>query len=97
MGLHRLGTNPETMPPDDPALPPGKNSIKRETAVRLFNMLVAMDSVLSDSSQFRCYVSSPILRLRRKSELIEIDDLAATSITMSVSIAHQCPKNCVLT
>lgn len=45
------------MPPDDPALPPGSNSLKRETAVRLFHTLVHIDSLLSDSATFRCYVS----------------------------------------
>ncbi|KAI5474464.1 Zn(2)-C6 fungal-type transcription factor [Pseudohyphozyma bogoriensis] len=59
LGLHRLGSNSETMPPDDPALPPGKNSLKRETAVRLFNILVVIDSLLSDSSSFRCYLLHP--------------------------------------
>ncbi|KAM0750228.1 hypothetical protein T439DRAFT_326177 [Meredithblackwellia eburnea MCA 4105] len=58
LGLHRLGTNPETMPPDDPALPPGKNSLKREMGVRLFNMLVCIDSLLSDSTH-RCYLLHP--------------------------------------
>ncbi|GAA6016750.1 hypothetical protein JCM10207_003240 [Rhodosporidiobolus poonsookiae] len=59
MGLHRLGANPQTMPPDDPALPPGSNSVKRETAVRLWNMLVNVDSWLSDSPTLRCYLLHP--------------------------------------
>ncbi|SCV73560.1 BQ2448_7486 [Microbotryum intermedium] len=59
LGLHRLGSNPRTMPPDDPALPPGVNSLKRETAVRLFNYLVLIDSFLSDSAVFRCYILHP--------------------------------------
>ncbi|BGO93876.1 hypothetical protein NBRC10512_006114 [Rhodotorula toruloides] len=41
--LHQLGSNPETMPPDDPAFPPGKNSIKREMAKRLWAVLVYQD------------------------------------------------------
>ena len=45
------------MPPDDPALPPGSNSLKRETAVRLFHHLVNIDTYLSDSPSLRCYVS----------------------------------------
>lgn len=57
LGLHRLGHNPETMPPDDPACPGGKNSHKREMCVRLFNTLILVDSLLSDSTSFRCYVS----------------------------------------
>ncbi|ORY84680.1 hypothetical protein BCR35DRAFT_302998, partial [Leucosporidium creatinivorum] len=59
MGLHRLGSNPETMPPDDPALPPGKNSLKREMCIRLFHSLVNIDSLLSDSPVFRCYLLHP--------------------------------------
>ncbi|CEQ42906.1 SPOSA6832_04777 [Sporobolomyces salmonicolor] len=59
MGLHRLGSNPQTMPPDDPALPPGTNSLKREMAVRLFHHLVNVDSWLSDSPSFRCYCKLP--------------------------------------
>ncbi|KAL8287023.1 hypothetical protein RQP46_004029 [Phenoliferia psychrophenolica] len=58
MGLHRLGSNPEIMPLDDPALPPGKNSLKREMGVRLFNMLVCIDSLLSDATH-RCYLLHP--------------------------------------
>ncbi|GAA5972560.1 hypothetical protein JCM11641_001900 [Rhodosporidiobolus odoratus] len=59
MGLHRLGSNPKTMPPDDPALPPGSNALKRETAVRLFNHLVNIDSWTSDSPSLRCYLLHP--------------------------------------
>ncbi|GAA5853704.1 hypothetical protein JCM8547_007418 [Rhodosporidiobolus lusitaniae] len=59
LGLHRLGSNPETMPPDDPALPPGSNSLKRETAVRLFHNLVNIDSWLSDSPILRSYLLHP--------------------------------------
>jgi len=57
LGLHRLGSNPQVMPVDDPALPPGSNSLKRETAVRLFHHLVNIDTYLSDSPSLRCYVS----------------------------------------
>jgi hypothetical protein len=34
---HTLTSDPETMPPDDPALPPGKNSMKREMALKLWD------------------------------------------------------------
>ncbi|KAK4705474.1 hypothetical protein P7C70_g726, partial [Phenoliferia sp. Uapishka_3] len=43
LGLHQLGDNPESMPPDDPCFPPGKNSVKREGALRIFGALVFMD------------------------------------------------------
>jgi len=56
MGLHRLGSDPQAMPPDDPALPPGSNAVKREVAVRLWHHLVNIDSWLSDSPVSRCYV-----------------------------------------
>lgn len=62
MGLHRLGPDPQRMPPDDPALPPGCNSLKRELAVRLWHHLVNIDSWLSDSPCFRCYVSARFFR-----------------------------------
>ncbi|GAA5892345.1 hypothetical protein JCM6882_003644 [Rhodosporidiobolus microsporus] len=59
LGLHRLGAAPDRMPPDDPALPPGRNSVKRETAVRLWWQLVCVDSWLSDSQGLRCYLLHP--------------------------------------
>ena len=65
LGLHRLGSNSQVMPPDDPALPPGSNSLKRETAVRLFHHLVNIDTYLSDSPSLRCYVSPHLNRTRK--------------------------------
>ncbi|TNY19628.1 hypothetical protein DMC30DRAFT_447750 [Rhodotorula diobovata] len=59
MGLHRLGSDPQTMPPDDPALPPGCNAVKRQSAVRLWHHLVNIDSWLSDSPSLRCYMLHP--------------------------------------
>ncbi|KAM0787632.1 hypothetical protein ACM66B_003697 [Microbotryomycetes sp. NB124-2] len=58
LGLHQLGSNPEVMPPDDPALPPGKNSLKRETAKRLWAVLVYQDW-LGASFKNRSYLISP--------------------------------------
>lgn len=59
LGLHLLGCNPETMPPqDDPAFPPGKNSFKRESAKRLWGVLVYQDW-LGASSKNRSYLISP--------------------------------------
>ncbi|KAI5479563.1 cell cycle control protein, Cwf22 [Pseudohyphozyma bogoriensis] len=43
MGLHKLGEDLKTMPPDDPAFPPGCNSVKRQTAIRGFNSLLFLD------------------------------------------------------
>ncbi|BGP39812.1 hypothetical protein JCM10449v2_003763 [Rhodotorula kratochvilovae] len=56
--LHLLGSNPETMPPEDPAFPPGKNSLKREMAKRLWAVLVYQDW-LAANSRNRCYLISP--------------------------------------
>ncbi|KAJ5730331.1 uncharacterized protein N7483_004839 [Penicillium malachiteum] len=58
MGLHRLGNNPETMPPDDPAWPPGKNAVKRYMALRVWMMLQWADW-MSASARFRCYTIQP--------------------------------------
>lgn len=66
MGLHRLGNDPERMPPDDPALPPGSNSVKRETAKRLWWSLVNIDAWLSDSPSLRCYVRSCLCHSTRR-------------------------------
>ncbi|GAA5981930.1 hypothetical protein JCM10908_004671 [Rhodotorula pacifica] len=57
-GLHLLGSNPETMPPEDPAFPPGKNSLKREMSKRLWAVLVYQDW-LGANSRNRCYTISP--------------------------------------
>lgn len=44
LGLHLLGSNPEVMPPaEDSAFPPGKNARKRESAKRLWSVLVYED------------------------------------------------------
>ncbi|GAA5947736.1 hypothetical protein JCM10213_002095 [Rhodosporidiobolus nylandii] len=59
LGLHKLGSDATKMPPDDPALPPGSNSVKRETGVRLWNMLVNIDSWGSDSPALRSYLLHP--------------------------------------
>ncbi|KAH8929428.1 hypothetical protein BT69DRAFT_204616 [Atractiella rhizophila] len=37
--LHRLGEYEDKMPPDDPAFPPGKNSLKRQMALRIFGII----------------------------------------------------------
>ncbi|GAA6012945.1 hypothetical protein JCM10207_008390 [Rhodosporidiobolus poonsookiae] len=58
LGLHLLGSNPETMPPEDPAWPPGRNSLKREMAKRLWAVLVYQDW-LGANSRTRSYQISP--------------------------------------
>ncbi|GAA5980707.1 hypothetical protein JCM5350_006359 [Sporobolomyces pararoseus] len=59
LGLHLLGSNPETMPPEDPAFPPGRSSVKREMAKRLWAVLVYQDW-LGANSRNRCYLISPV-------------------------------------
>lgn len=83
MGLHRLGSDPQKMPPDDPALPPGCNSLKREMAVRLWHHLVNIDSWLSDSPCFRCYVSAPLFASAR---------LQLTLSVLQMLHPSQCPS-----
>ncbi|GAA6049643.1 hypothetical protein JCM3770_005050 [Rhodotorula araucariae] len=58
MGLHQLTDDPENMPPDDPAWPPGKNALKRETALRIWGFLCFFDH-LSASARFKAYMIHP--------------------------------------
>lgn len=57
LGYHKLGADDETMPPDDPAFPPGKNSLKRQWALRIWNKFVFLDAMFA-SGKLRAYVSS---------------------------------------
>lgn len=50
LGLHTLTSDPETMPPDDPALPPGKNSMKREMALKLWGFMIFFECVVDGSA-----------------------------------------------
>ncbi|GAA5995049.1 hypothetical protein JCM5350_004225 [Sporobolomyces pararoseus] len=77
LGLHRLGSDPQTMPPDDPALPPGSNSLKREMAVRLFHHLVNVDAFLSDSPS-RCYLLHPSQYNTARPMNLNLADLSRT-------------------
>ncbi|KAM0754833.1 hypothetical protein T439DRAFT_297225 [Meredithblackwellia eburnea MCA 4105] len=43
LGLHKLGSDPTTMPVEDYALPPGVNSLRREIPIRLFYTLLFLD------------------------------------------------------
>ncbi|GAA5873880.1 hypothetical protein JCM8547_008629 [Rhodosporidiobolus lusitaniae] len=58
LGLHRLTDDPEDMPPDDPAWPPGKNSVKREGALRLWAFLTFFDWIAA-SARFKAYMINP--------------------------------------
>ncbi|BGP43243.1 hypothetical protein JCM10449v2_007271 [Rhodotorula kratochvilovae] len=44
--LDKLGSDPSVMPPADPAVPGGTNSLRREVALRLFHALLHLDQVI---------------------------------------------------
>ncbi|GAA5928234.1 Zn(II)2Cys6 transcription factor [Sporobolomyces koalae] len=75
--LHRLTDDPENMPPDDPAWPAGKNSVKRENALRIWSSFTFYDH-LAAISRFSTYMinaehtTTPIL------SNIESKDLSPT-------------------
>ncbi|GAA5864390.1 hypothetical protein JCM3774_002775 [Rhodotorula dairenensis] len=79
MSLHRLGNDPQNMPPDDPALPPGQNSVKRQMAVRLWHHLVNIDAWLSDSPAFRCYILHPSQYNTARPLNLNLHDLSRTA------------------
>ncbi|GAA5923190.1 hypothetical protein JCM1841_005923 [Sporobolomyces salmonicolor] len=58
LGLHQLTDDPENMPPDDPAWPPGKNAVKREGALRLWSFMLFFDH-LAASARFKAYMINP--------------------------------------
>ncbi|KAH8917574.1 hypothetical protein BT69DRAFT_654618 [Atractiella rhizophila] len=58
--LHRLGQNENRMPPDDPALPWGRNSLKRQTALRIFGIVCFLDW-MSATTADRAYLINPCL------------------------------------
>jgi len=62
MGLHQLSEDQDDMPPDDPAWPPGKNALKRETALRLWGFLCFFDH-LSACVAPQCPLPRPERRL----------------------------------
>ncbi|KAJ7487925.1 hypothetical protein FB451DRAFT_1225947 [Mycena latifolia] len=50
LGLHRLGSDPNTMPPDDPALPAQPCLLKRELAKRIFFFCLVHDWIFVTAS-----------------------------------------------
>ncbi|KAJ7746275.1 hypothetical protein B0H16DRAFT_1556864 [Mycena metata] len=50
LGLHRLGSDPKTMPPDDPALPAQPCLLKRELAKRIFFFCLVHDWIFVSAS-----------------------------------------------
>ncbi|KAK4704424.1 hypothetical protein P7C70_g1786, partial [Phenoliferia sp. Uapishka_3] len=45
LGLHKLGHDPNHMPAEDVALPPGINSLRREIPIRIFHTLLFLDYI----------------------------------------------------
>ena len=45
LGYHKLGANPETMPDEDPGLPHGSNSMKRQAVLTAWNEIYFIDSM----------------------------------------------------
>lgn len=52
LGLHKLGNDPTVMPVDDPAFPPGRSAIKRETAKRIWSYLLTSDWLCCTHNRF---------------------------------------------
>ena len=48
--FHRLGTDPNIFPADDPSVPSGNSPLKREIAKRILAYLVFLDSIIASSS-----------------------------------------------
>lgn len=48
LGLHQLGDDPSTMPPEDVSLPSGVNSLRREIPLRLFRNLLFSEYIQLD-------------------------------------------------
>lgn len=48
--FHRLGTDPNIFPADDPSVPSGNSPLKREIAKRIWAYLVFLDSIIASSS-----------------------------------------------
>ncbi|BGO93972.1 hypothetical protein NBRC10512_005221 [Rhodotorula toruloides] len=59
LGLHQMTSDPEQMPPPDPAWPPNACSMRRETALRLFSLLSFLD-YMSATTRFRSYLLDPV-------------------------------------
>ncbi|GAA6061119.1 hypothetical protein JCM10212_006150 [Sporobolomyces blumeae] len=75
--LHQLGTNPKTMPPNDPAFPPGCNSLKRQLAIRVFGIIVFLD-VVTANNKLGAYLVNPAQVTTPPPDNLNFDQLSAT-------------------
>ncbi|KAH8922669.1 hypothetical protein BT69DRAFT_221266 [Atractiella rhizophila] len=80
--LHRLGEDEDKMPPDDPALPPGKNSLKRQMALRIFGIICFQDW-MSATTVDRAYLINPSLVDSEPPMNINDDSLSLTSSSVT--------------
>ncbi|GAA5873325.1 hypothetical protein JCM16303_001092 [Sporobolomyces ruberrimus] len=75
--LHQLGTDPKTMPPEDLAFPKGVNSMKRQTAIRVFAILTFLD-VVTANNKLSAYLINPTQVTTPAFENLNFDHLSAT-------------------
>jgi len=75
--LHQLGTDPKTMPPDDLAFPKGTNSMKRQTAIRVFGIITFLD-VVTANNRMGAYLVHPSQVTTPPPENLNFDQLSAT-------------------
>lgn len=61
LGWHKLGDDHEVMPHDDPAFPPGKNSMKREIVLRLFSLIRFMDVMAAGTRGQTYFISDAVV------------------------------------
>ena len=59
LGLDKLGSG--SMPPPDPAFPPGSNSLKREIACRVWTYLVTLDRRASLEGTAGCSIAPRLM------------------------------------
>jgi hypothetical protein len=75
--LHQLGTDPKTMPPDDLAFPKGVNSVKRQTAIRVFQIITFLD-VVTANNRLGAYLIQPSQVTTPMFDNLNFDQLSAT-------------------
>ncbi|OJJ45899.1 hypothetical protein ASPZODRAFT_133766 [Penicilliopsis zonata CBS 506.65] len=92
MGLHVLGSDPERMPPDDPAWPPGKNAVKRHLALRTWTALQWVDW-MGASARFRSYMIHPEQCTSQPVANVNDGDLSSTDWRFTTQPARVATSN----
>ncbi|GAA5924076.1 uncharacterized protein JCM15063_005540 [Sporobolomyces koalae] len=75
--LHQLGTDPQTMPPDDIAYPKGKNSVKRQTAIRVWGIIAFLD-IVTANNKVGAYLVNPTQVTTPPPENLNFEQLSTT-------------------